>query len=82
MNRRDLTYKLAINHLADHSNAELRMMRGYRTDKTLPRGEIYQPTVTDVPDSMDWWIKGVAVCVCVCVCGCVCVCVCVFISYL
>ena len=39
-------------------------MRGYRTDKTSPRGEVYQSKIKnleDVPDSADWWIKGVCV---------------------
>ncbi len=60
MNRRNLGYKLAVNHMADYSPEEMKMMRGYRTDKTSPQGDMYVPTMKlkDVPVSMNWWLRG------------------------
>ncbi len=38
----------------------MKMMRGYRTDKTSPQGDVYVPTMQlkDVPVSMNWWLRG------------------------
>ena len=60
MNRRDLTYKLAVNHMADYSDDEMKMMRGYRHDKTSPRGLVYMPQhrIEDLPADVDWWLRG------------------------
>ncbi len=60
MNRRNLGYKLAVNHLADLSRDEMKRMRGYRPDKSSPPGHVYVPTtpLKDVPVYMNWWLRG------------------------
>ena len=59
-NRQSLTYSLAVNHLTDLSNDELKMMRGYRPSKG-PKGGIEfrsDISVDATPDTWDWRIQG------------------------
>ncbi|XP_065828496.1 digestive cysteine proteinase 1-like [Oscarella lobularis] len=60
MNRQYLTYSLAINHLADLSDSEQKMMRGRR--HTGPNnGQAFEMTeamIADLPPSMDWRLYG------------------------
>ena len=62
MNRRALTYKLKLNHLADLDKAELKRMRGYRYGG-VREGELYAPKVSaaDMPTSVNWWLYGMQV---------------------
>ena len=60
MNRQNLSYKLKVNHLTDRSDVEIKRMRGYRTSKDSPRGEMYysKTKLEDVPESYNWRIQG------------------------
>lgn len=62
MNRRALTYKLRLNHLADLNDAELKRMRGYRYGGER-EGEPYAPKVSaaDIPTSVNWRLFGTQV---------------------
>ncbi|XP_070555832.1 digestive cysteine proteinase 1-like [Ptychodera flava] len=60
-NRAGKSYKLKINHLADRTPEELKMMRGFRYSPG-PRGglpfEQLNLRTDDLPDSIDWNIRG------------------------
>lgn len=60
MNRKNLSYKLKVNHMADLSDVEMKRMRGYRTSKDSPRGEMYysKNRMEDIPDFYNWRIRG------------------------
>ena len=60
-NRRNLTYKVKVNHMSDLSDKEILRMRGYRTSKNSPRGELYTPktNVEEMPDYYNWRLRGV-----------------------
>ena len=60
VNRKSLSYKLAVNHMADYSEKELHMMRGVYKNSNSPRGNLYIPFSSreDVPSSCNWWLKG------------------------
>lgn len=58
MNRRNLTFKLKVNHMADHSDDERKRMRGYRHTKNSPKGELFVSKASDVPTYMNWWLRG------------------------
>lgn len=62
MNRAGLTYKLAVNHLADRSDEEFKAMRGYRFSQGAAKGaqqfNINDFDLTDIPDEMDWRLYG------------------------
>ena len=55
-----LTYSLAINHMTDFSDDELKVMKGYRPSKG-PKGGIEftsDVSVDSLPDTWDWRILG------------------------
>lgn len=54
------TYTLALNHLADLSRAEMKGMRGYK-NTGINSKYIYKPTTQDLPDFMNWWLRGIMV---------------------
>ncbi|XP_035666054.1 digestive cysteine proteinase 1-like [Branchiostoma floridae] len=60
-NRANLGYTLAINHLADRTDDELKMMRG-RTYSPEPNNGLpfdeEELIVTDIPDNINWAIRG------------------------
>ena len=60
MNRKNLSYKLKVNHMADYSDSEIKRMRGYRHTKDSPRGHVYisKLKVETVPMDYNWRIKG------------------------
>ena len=59
-NRQNLGYRLKINHLADRHDSELKMLRGRQQTKGYNGGKPFNPSVMfgDVPDFVDWRIKG------------------------
>ncbi|XP_077991240.1 digestive cysteine proteinase 1-like [Glandiceps talaboti] len=59
-NRAGLTYKLAINHLADTTPQERKMMRGFRYTKGPRHGIPFDQNMRtdDIPDTIDWNILG------------------------
>ncbi len=59
-NRRDLPYKVKVNHLADLSDKEIQRMRGYRKTKNSPRGEkfVAKSKLEDMPTNFDWKMRG------------------------
>ena len=60
-NRKALTYSLAVNHMTDFSNDELKMMRGYRHTKGAKGGIEFTSDVSidRTPDTWDWRIRGI-----------------------
>uniref|UniRef100_T1GHQ4 Peptidase C1A papain C-terminal domain-containing protein n=1 Tax=Megaselia scalaris TaxID=36166 RepID=T1GHQ4_MEGSC len=63
MNRKKLTYSLAVNHLADKTEEELRALRGYRSSNIQNNGGKPFPydveaLKADLPDQFDWRIYG------------------------
>ena len=58
MNRRDLPYKLKVNHMTDYSDEEISRMRGYRRSPNPPKGKLYEPSVKDVPMYFNWRLRG------------------------
>jgi len=60
INRKNLSYRLAVNHLTDLSTNELKAMRGYRATKDSPRRETYTTSLSmdDVPTYFNWWLRG------------------------
>lgn len=63
MNRQKLTYSLAVNHLADKTEEELRALRGYRSSSNQYNGGNEFPydvdaLKADLPDQFDWRIYG------------------------
>ena len=59
MNRRNLSFKLAVNHLADLTDAEMKMMRGYQYNPDTLRDNLYTYTsAKQIPDDVNWWLAG------------------------
>ncbi|XP_048850332.1 digestive cysteine proteinase 1-like [Brienomyrus brachyistius] len=61
MNRAGLSYRLALNHLADQSRAELAILRGHKGGKTPNRGLPFPQQLyanVQVPDTLDWRLYG------------------------
>ena len=64
MNRKNLSFKLKVNHLADHSPNELRKLRGRRTsvgyNNQKNNGKPFKKTmkVEDIPAEMNWRLRG------------------------
>jgi len=60
-NRAGLTYRLAVNHLADLSRSELKLRNGYRHTPGDHGALVFDKSTVnprDVPDSLDWRIMG------------------------
>ncbi|XP_035715086.1 digestive cysteine proteinase 1 isoform X2 [Folsomia candida] len=61
-NRQGLTFRLAINHLADRTEDELRVLRGRLTTKgsngALPSPSYDKSDAKDLPPSFDWRLYG------------------------
>ena len=57
-NRQNLGYKLAINHMADYSDVEFRVMRGVIKTSDSPRREVTITLRKDLPSSWNWWLRG------------------------
>ena len=59
-NRQNLGYRLAVNHLADRHQDELKILRGRLKTKGYNGGKAFKPSVSinDVPKSVDWRLKG------------------------
>lgn len=58
VNRQNRNYKLAVNHMADYSEKELRRMRGVFKTPDSPRGKLYPAHIDALPDSFNWWRTG------------------------
>ena len=60
INRRDLSYKLKVNHMTDYSHEEIKRMRGYRHSKDSPRGETFVGTTESkkIPSYYNWRLRG------------------------
>ncbi|RWS08299.1 hypothetical protein B4U79_09624 [Dinothrombium tinctorium] len=59
MNRKNLHYKLKVNHLADYSPEEMAMLRGRRVSKGYNGGLPFtEYPWTKVPDNWDWRLLG------------------------
>ena len=72
MNRKGLSYRLKVNHFADHSPSELRRLRGRRTSKPgdKNRKNNGKPFVSkvkpqDVPSEMNWRLRGIYKLLCI-----------------
>jgi len=62
-NRQGLSYKLGVNHLADHSDAELRTLRGRIHDPNLKFNggsefNLKKEKLSSIPDTLDWRLYG------------------------
>ena len=60
-NRAGLTYRVALNHLADLSKEELVVMRGRRPSKGYNGGLPFKKehfNLKDIPDYLDWRNHG------------------------
>jgi len=61
-NRQGLTYRLAVNHLADRTEDELRVLRGRKYSKGYNGGKPFrsyeEKDVQDLPQSFDWRLYG------------------------
>lgn len=60
-NRAGLTYRLAVNHLADKSSEELKLMRGFRYTPGNHGGLPFERSkynLKDVPANLDWRLYG------------------------
>jgi len=57
MNRRHMSFSLAINHLADLNEQELRTMRGSKSSPRVGESKEYTP-LKDRPASLDWRDSG------------------------
>ncbi|XP_065192927.1 digestive cysteine proteinase 2-like [Sycon ciliatum] len=63
MNRRKLTYRMKLNHLADLTSGERRMMRGRKRSAesiSPPGAQVFKPANANVqiPEAHDWRIAG------------------------
>ncbi len=63
INRKGLTYRLAVNHLADKSDEELKVLRGKQKSKvgTTNNGRAFDITkykTEALPADFDWRISG------------------------
>ena len=64
-NRAGLSFTLAVNHLADRTRQELKMMNGYRYKSGYNGGLPFEQDVynmKNVPDTLDWRLYGNAFC--------------------
>ena len=62
-NRAALSYRLAVNQLADLNDAEMRMMRGRKHSTGYNGGLPFDKsahTLRDLPDQIDWRLYGTA----------------------
>ena len=63
-NRAGLSYRLAVNHLADLNDSEMKMMRGRRRSSMGYNGGLpfnkSAYNMRDVPDQIDWRLYGSA----------------------
>lgn len=59
-NRAGLSYSLSINHLADHTEEELAIMRGGKHRKTQNKAQPFPTELRSLslPDSLDWRLYG------------------------
>ncbi|XP_029638963.1 digestive cysteine proteinase 1 [Octopus sinensis] len=60
-NRAGLTYTLAVNHLADYSEAELKVLRGYKSSGQKNNGLPFDESLihdSSIPESKDWRLEG------------------------
>lgn len=61
-NRANLSYTLAVNHLADYSNEEIKSMCGYKKQKNEYNGGNAFPydknDFINLPTEIDWRISG------------------------
>jgi len=60
-NRAALTYRLAVNHLADLDDSEIRLMRGRKYTPGYNGGLPFNKSahnIRDVPDHIDWRLYG------------------------
>jgi hypothetical protein len=63
-NRAGLSYRLAVNHLADKSGEEMKLMRGFRYTACDHGGlpfKQFNYNVKDVPDTVNWRLYGIYV---------------------
>ena len=63
MNRRNPSYRLAVNHLADKSEDELKVLNGRRVSKTkfnggLPFQSLHKEDNSTLPAYWDWRLLG------------------------
>ena len=61
INRKGLTYKVDVNHLADQTQEELRKLRGRKkTDGKYNGGMEFKSTMhpKEIPASMNWRLRG------------------------
>ena len=61
MNRAGLSYNLAVNHLADMTSEERRVLRGRRSSTGYNGGlpfHMKEGDLQDAPDTIDWRIYG------------------------
>ena len=59
-NRQLKPYKLAVNHLVDLSDQELKKLRGYQNTGFNSKFVYDGHNVKDFPISVNWWLKGMA----------------------
>lgn len=60
-NRAALGFSLAVNHLADKTQEEIRLMNGYRYSPGPHGGLAFDTSkysLRDLPDSLDWRLHG------------------------
>ena len=60
-NRKHVGFQVAVNHLADRSPKELRVLRGRTHSYGYNGGLLFHPdlaTLEDVPDTLDWRLYG------------------------
>jgi hypothetical protein len=59
MNRQNLTYKLAVNHMADYSEVDFRALRGVlKTKSDSLRQDVLQKSRKSLPLQWDWRLQG------------------------
>ena len=60
-NRQGLSYRLAVNHMADMNGIELKRMRGYVNSRTPNNAEAFSTTdrkLRYMPQTVDWRLYG------------------------
>lgn len=62
-NRASLGYTLAVNHLADKTDEEIKSLRGFRSSGASNGGGVFPYQLTDrvladLPDNLDWRLFG------------------------
>ena len=62
MNRQNLTYKLAVNHMADYSEVDFRVLRGVKKTRDSPRQDILLISSINLPQSWNWRLQGKSMC--------------------